>query len=125
NDDYFMYRGVNDPRFNLIYYDNDSMWSGLFGALSTGSSIFGAEANNGMGQMSTRFLEWPDFKPIYYTTLQHLIDTTFSQPQFDALIDEVFSTYPPSSSLDSTVSSMKSWMNARRASVQSQITGFV
>ncbi len=125
NDDYFMYAGVTDPRFILMYYDNDSMWSGTFGAGSTSGSIFGAEANNGMGQMTTRFLEWPDFKPIYYATLQRLLDTTFSQPEFDALIDEVFRTYPASTSLNTVVSGMKSWMAARRASVQSQIAGLV
>jgi len=125
NDDYFMYRGVNDPRFRLVYYDNDTMYSGLFGARSTSDSIFSSEANNGIGQMTTRFLEWPDFKPIYYATMQRLLDTTFSQPQFDALVDDVFSTYPPSSSLNTVINSIKTWMNARRTYVQGVISGLV
>ncbi|HYV29667.1 MAG TPA: lamin tail domain-containing protein, partial [Candidatus Binatia bacterium] len=125
NDDYFMYRGVNDPRFLLMYYDNDTILSSTFGARSSSDGIFSAEQNNGMGEMSTRFLEWPDFKPIYYATLQRLLNTTFSQPQFDALVDEVLSTYPPSTALDNVVASVKSYMATRRATVQGLINGLV
>src|SRR5262249_45136508 len=123
NDDYFMYRGVNDPRFLLMYYDNDSILG--IASTGTGATIFGSEAMNGFGQMASRFLEWPDFKPTYYAMLQHLLDTTFSAAEFDATVDEVFSSYPPTSQRNSTVTLIKNWMNGRRVSVQSQIAGFV
>jgi hypothetical protein len=123
NDDYFMYRGVNDARFILLYYDNDSILG--IDALGTGTSIFSSEANNGIGQMTTRFLEWPDFKPTYYATLQHLLDTTFSQTEFDATVDEVFNSYPATDNRTATITTIKGWMNARRTSVLSQINGFV
>ncbi|MEY2408611.1 MAG: hypothetical protein QOF48_1281 [Verrucomicrobiota bacterium] len=125
NDDYFMYRGVNDPRFMLMYYDNDSILSSTFGAASTGTGIFTAEANNGMGNMATRFMEWPDFKPIYYATFQQLLNTTFSQPEFDSIVDEVMNTYPSGSSRESVRASVKSYMTSRRSTVQSLINGFV
>jgi len=125
NDDYFMYRGVNDPRFMLIYYDNDTILSGIYGARGANDGIFSAEAGNGMGAMTTRFLEWPDFKPLYYATLQRALNTTFSQPEFDSLVDETLGTYPATSARATVIASVKSWMNTRRATVQGLINGLV
>ncbi len=123
NDDYFMYRGGTDQRFHLMYYDNDTILG--FGSMSASTGIFTAEAPNGMGAMTTRFLEWPDFKPVYYATLQRLLDTTFSQSQFNALVDEVLSTYPPTTTLTNVANTAKNYMSTRRATVQSLINGFV
>src|SRR5207244_12692793 len=53
NDDYFMYRAIDDPRFLLVYYDNDTILSSAYGAMSATTGLFSAEANNGMGLMAT------------------------------------------------------------------------
>jgi Lamin Tail Domain/CotH kinase protein/Bacterial TSP3 repeat len=126
NDDYFMYRGVNDPRFLLMYYDNDTILSGsYYGARSSSDGIFSAESNHGMGQMTSRFLEWPDFKPRYYAVLQKALNGIFSQPEFNAIVDEVLDTYPPTSARESVRNEVKNWMGARRTTVQNLINGLV
>jgi len=125
NDDYFLYRGVKDPRFRLIYYDNDTLLSGTFGARSATDGIFSAEASNGMGAMTTRFLEWPDFKPRYYAALQHALDTTFSQPEFDSVVDETLGTYPNTSTRTTVINGIKTYMNTRRSTIQGLINGLV
>jgi hypothetical protein len=126
NDDYYMYRGVNDPRFILMYYDNDTVLSdSLYGAISPANGIFGAEANNGMGAMTTRFLESPDIKPIYYATMQRLLSTTFSASEYSSIVDEALTVYPPGSSVNSVANGVKTYMNARRTTVQNLINGQV
>ena len=125
NDDYSMYRGVDDPRFLLIYYDNDTILSSTFQARAPTDGIFSSEANNGMGEMITRFLEWPDFKPRYYAALQNALDTVFSQAEFDSIVDETLGTYPNTSARTTVISGIKSWMNTRRTTVQNLINGLV
>lgn len=121
NDDYAMYRGVEDPQFKLLYYDSDTIIGEGDTAGSTTGTIFGATANNGIGPTFNRFMRWPDFEPVYYATLQRLIDTTFSAPQFNSLIDETLGPYVPAN----VISRMKTWMDGRRAYVQSVINGLV
>src|SRR5436190_14704270 len=82
NDDYFFYAGLNDPRFFLMYYDLDTCMGEGDTAGTTNATIFGATANNGAGPAFNRFMHAPEFEPIYYTTLQRLLDTTFSKTEF-------------------------------------------
>src|SRR5262249_44604924 len=63
NDDYFMYRGLNDPRFILTYYDLDTIL-GDGGSLPPDSGLFTSTQNNGAGLALDRFLHWPDFEPL-------------------------------------------------------------
>ncbi len=120
NDDYFMYRGVNDPRFILLYHDLDTI-IGQGGSLQPNAGLFTATQNNGSGVAMNRFMHEPEFESLYYRILQDLLDTTFSQPQFDALIDQTLSSYVTSA----TIAGMKSWMNSRRSFVQGAISGLV
>ena len=119
NDDYFMYRGANDPRFILMSYDLDSVLS--IGSGSTGSDIFTSTAANGMGTANSRFLHNANFEPIYYATLQRLINTTFSSAQFDPVVDQTLGSLVSAG----TVSGIKSWMNSRRSTIQGLINGHV
>ncbi len=120
NDDYFMYRGVADRRFILLYYDLDTIL-GESSSLGPNASIFGATQNNGSGQAFDRFMHSPDDEPLYYEILQELIDTTFSAARFNALVDHTLGDYVPTSVRDR----IKSWMDSRRAFVQSAIAGHV
>jgi hypothetical protein len=126
NDDYYMYRGVDDPRFILMFHDLDQI-IGQGGSFGTSSDIFRATGfpvsgdSEGIWRAMTIFMHWPDFEPIYYATLQRLLDTTFSKPQFDALIDQTLSSYVASG----TINNMKTWMDARRTYVQGVINGLV
>jgi hypothetical protein len=115
NDDYYMYRGIDDPRFILMYYDLDQIL--VAGSLGTSSSLFSATQSNGSGQAMNRFMHHPDFEPIYYRILRELIDTSFSQAQFNALADQTLGSYVPSA----TITSIKTWMDQRRAFVLSQL----
>jgi hypothetical protein len=115
NDDYYMYRGVNDPRFILMYYDLDQILGN--GSMANTAGIFTATAANGAGQALNRFMHHPDFEPIYYRILRELLETSFSQPQFDALADQTLSSYVPAG----TITAIKNWMNGRRTSVLSQL----
>ena len=114
NDDYFMYAGLNDRRFLLTYYDLDTIL-GEGGSLPPNADIFTATANNGSGLAMSRFMHSPDFEPVYYQTLQELLDGPFSQPNFDATVDEVLGGYVPAG----TINNIKSWMASRRSFVQS------
>jgi len=42
NDDYFFYRGVNDPRFILLFYDLDTILGEGSPSSATDYTIFGA-----------------------------------------------------------------------------------
>jgi hypothetical protein len=129
NDDYYLYRGEADPRFILMYHDLDQILG--YGSQGTSADIFRATCcpvsgdSEGTWRAMNTFMHWPDFEPIYYATLQRLIDTTFSQAEFNALVDQTFANYPQSSQLSAAISSIKSWMDGRRAYVQSAITGHV
>jgi hypothetical protein len=114
NDDYEMYRGVNDPRFVLLYHDLDTVLGE--GDDTTGgptATIFGATLNNGTGPAMNQFLHSPVFEPLYYQTLQRLLNTTFAKTNFDGLIDQVLREYFPG-----IPSRMKTWMDSRRSYVQ-------
>ena len=126
NDDYYMYRGVTDPRFILLYHDLDQIL-GEGGSQGTTESIFRSTQppisgdSEGAWRTMAWFLSQPDVSAQYYRTLQDLIDTTFSQAEYNALIDHTLLSYVPAG----TVSNMKAWMDARRAFVQGQINGLV
>lgn len=126
NDDYYMYRGVNDWRFILMHHDLDSILGvssrpttdGLFGC--TNHPPRGSSDVGGVGQMFQRFFSTDYvFRTEYFQTFQRLLDTTFSQPQFDALADQTLGSYVPTT----TINNIKNWMNQRRAHVQGLIAG--
>ena len=126
NDDYYLYRGLNDPRFILVYHDFDQILGQ--DSLGVNSDIFRATCcpisgdSEGSWRAMNWFMHWPEFEAIYYRTLQDLLDTTFSQPQFDALVDQTFADFPQ---LASRAAGMKSWMSQRRTFVLSAISGLV
>ncbi len=124
NDDYFMYRGVNDPRFILVYHDLDQLFDLAGQPFGTSDTIFGAayrqgidpccrstSDNDGSGNMMNRFMHWPDFEPLYYATMQRLLDTTFSKPQFDALLEQTLGSYATPNAMNN----IRTFMDARRA----------
>lgn len=128
NDDYYLYCGDQDRRFIMVYHDLDTIL-GLGGSMSASDpDIFRATHNpisgdsEGIWRAMNFFMHHPEIEPLYYRTLQNLLDTTFSQPQFDLVVDSVFADFP---ALTSTANGIKNWMATRRATVQSVITGHV
>lgn len=118
NDDYYMYRGVADPRFQLVYYDLDSILSEGGSPLATNSTIFGCQNANGAGPAFTRLMGVPEFLQIYYRTLDRLLKGPFAQPQFDSLVQQTLGGYEAST----RISNITNWMNGRRAYILSQVT---
>ncbi|MBI2949442.1 MAG: lamin tail domain-containing protein, partial [Verrucomicrobia bacterium] len=122
NDDYFLYRGLADRRFILLFHDLDQIL-GQPGSLAQNVDIFRGACcpisgdTEGSWRAMTRFLHSPDFEPLYLATLQRLLETTFSKPQFDALIDQVLGSYVP----QTTINAGKTWMDGRRNYVRSQL----
>ena len=117
NDDYILYAGANDTRFQLMYYDLDSILGEGDTPGSTTGTIFGAK---GLPAFK-RFLEWPEFEPIYYRTLQHLLETTFSKSEFELTIDQTLGGFVPAN----VIARIKTWMDGRRDHVQSLIAPYL
>jgi hypothetical protein len=121
NDDYYLYRGVHDPQFILVYHDLDTIIGEGDTTGSTTASVFGATASNGSGAAMNRFLHDPAVEPLYYATLQRLIDTTFAPENFNPLIDQTLGAYVPAN----VISRMKTWNANRVAYVRGVIAGLV
>ncbi len=117
NDDYYLYAGVNDPRFILMAYDLDTILGEGSAAGSTDATLFGAADMPAFD----RFMHSPDFEPIYYRTLDRLLKTTFSAAEFNATVDQTLGDFTPAN----VVTRIKNWMNGRRAYVQSVIAPFL
>jgi hypothetical protein len=84
-DDYSMYCGVNDPRFQLLVHDLDTVLGQGDTAPDYARSIFLATEMPAL----SRFLKNPAIAPRYYATLKNLIDTVFSPAQMNPLLDRV------------------------------------
>jgi hypothetical protein len=114
-DDYYLYRGIVDPRFVLIQHDMDCIF-GIGDNPDSGAatrSIFRATAIPAM----KRFMEHPQFVPRYYWHLRDLIETTFSPESFGSFIDKLLGDYVPASKIDQ----IKNFIPARNAHVLSVI----
>ena len=112
-DDYSMYRGVADPRFQLLTHDLDTtLGQGDTGA-DFGRSIFKAADL----PILDRFLKHPAFVPRYFAMLKQLANTAFTPSQMDPLLDQWLADWVPGD----YIQSMKDFVVQRRASVLSQI----
>jgi hypothetical protein len=109
-DDYYLYRGIDDPRFVLIQHDLDT--------------IFGrnGSATNSIFRFVTlptvnRFLTHPQFLPRYYFHLRDLIETTFSAEKLGPLLNNLLGDFVP---VD-TIEQMKNFVEVRNRYVLSLI----
>ena len=112
-DDYSLYRGMLDRRFNILPYDLDTIFNQGNSRGNVQDSLFRITAV----PVLNRFMKQPEFAPIYYRQLKRLIDTTLSPEQLNPLADQVLSRYVPASVIDS----IKTFAAARNAYVLSQI----
>jgi len=88
-DDYYLYQGVEDPRFVLIQHDLDTIF-GRSGSAT--SSIFRSSPL----QTIDRFLKHPEFIGRYYFHLRDLIETTLSEEQLRPFLDDLLGDFVPS-----------------------------
>lgn len=112
-DDYFLYAGVQDPRFRVLPYDLDTiMGQGNVGGIVS-DGLFRMAANPRIA----RLLQWPDFAPLYYEALLELLDGIGSPAQFNPLIDQVLGELAPASN----IAAIQSFIADRGAFIRAQI----
>ena len=113
-DDFSMYRGFLDPRFQLVAHDWDTiLGEGTGGNFSTGTNLFRAAALTAVN----RFLRHPAFVPTYFAQLKRLIDGPYSDAAAAQTLEDVLGSWVPSV----TVTAMKTFVTNRNAYVRSQI----
>lgn len=92
--DYFLYRGVRDPRFRLVPYDLDSCL-GAEGAFTVGQGLY---SFLGVPALKQLFQE-PTIGSRYPAELRRLADTVFSPAQVDTLLDRILGREVPAALL--------------------------
>lgn len=120
DDDYAMYAGVTDPRFKLLPHDLDTIFGQGDTNASPTATIFPAIDSSFTGTTMpdlVAFFNHPLIVPRYYAALKDLIDTTFSAAQLNPFLDNLLGSWVP----QATISGMKSFADARRAYVLTQI----
>jgi hypothetical protein len=121
-DDYFMYRGVADPRFVLIPHDLDTILheGNTHPEGSIDQSVFsivtGVSGYNGVDGLK-RFFAHPDIVPFYYQAILDIVNGPFRPEKLDGLFDQVLGGFTPPSRIDA----MKQFVRERRAAVLAQI----
>lgn len=121
-DDYFMYRGVADPRFVLVAHDLDTiLWQGdshraidqgLFSVV-TGVGTAGRDGVDGL----KRLFSHPEIIPLYYQAFLDLIQGCFNPEYLDPLFDQVVGGFAS----QGRMTSMKQFVRDRTAAVLAQI----
>ncbi|MBW8040575.1 MAG: hypothetical protein FVQ85_11300 [Planctomycetes bacterium] len=112
-DDYYLYRGIADPRFVLIQHDLDSIFGLGQGTGSATNGIFDAAAVPALNRLLTH----PQFVPRYYWHLKDLIETTFSFERFRPFLGELLGDFVPVAKINQ----IKNFVQARNAHVLSLI----
>ena len=84
NDDYFIYRGTRDPRFIILFFDLDTILGEGDTSSSPDDSIYGAVNL----PVFDAFLHHPEIEPVYHRILLGLVETVFSEIEFDAQLEQ-------------------------------------
>ncbi len=113
-DDFSMYRGVADPRWQVLAHDWDTI-------LNEGDTTGGYTTDiwrsaNAIPQLNT-FMKHPEFAPIYFRELKRLCDTVFYPTNLSRTIDANLAGIVPVGTLDN----MKTFGSNRWFNVLSQI----
>ena len=115
-DDFVLYRGITDTRFQLIGHDLDTILGQGSEAGDVNESIFRAASEIYLPGI-VRLLKFPDIVPRYYAALLEEASTTFSAENLDTLIDNAVGSYTDEATRDA----MKTWAADRVQAVLAQI----
>ncbi|RME91375.1 MAG: hypothetical protein D6766_11955, partial [Verrucomicrobia bacterium] len=112
-DDYFLYRGILDPRFRIIPYDLDTI-------LGEGTSS--ERVDDDLFRMTRvrvldRLVKHPAFAPRYYAALRRALDEVFQREVFEPLLRQVIGHLAD----EGTIRDMLDFAMARAAWIRSQI----
>ncbi len=116
DDDYSMYRGVDDPRFIFLPHDLDTILGRGDGSRITDPehTLFDMiERGDSLGPLVPLFNE-PSIRVRYFEALRSLTRTSFSKTRFDALLRNHLSGWVPTDGIDDMIE----FMDARRAHVE-------
>ncbi len=95
-DDYALYCGVNDPRFQLIPHDLDTVLGRGDHSYDPARTIWGYATVDGL----QRLLAQPDVIKMYYEQLYELALTTFNPGSFNPLVDHLLADWVPSTEIN-------------------------
>ena len=112
-DDYSMYRGILDPRFQIVCHDLDTLLGQGDTAPDYARSVFYATALASVN----RFLKQQDIAPRYFAMLNQLANTTFASNSINPVLDQSLGGWVPAS----YIQSMKDTAARRRTNVLAQI----
>ncbi len=116
-DDYFMYRGVTDPRFVLIPHDLDTI---LDSGGNVNGNIFaivnGGGNYNGVDGLR-RFFNHPEITARYHQAMLDVMNEFFNPETLDPLFVRVLGGFAPASRIEA----MKQRIRQRIAAVRTQI----
>jgi hypothetical protein len=112
-DDYYLYSGVEDPRFVLIQHDLDSVCG-----LGQNTGLYNDPILQARGIPAIkRFLEHPQFAPRFYFHLRDLIETVFAAGRINPFLDEFLGDWIP----PTTINQMKNFIAQRNTYILSLI----
>ena len=112
-DDYALYRGVNDQRFQLVPHDLDTVLDQGTRSGSPNLSIFTYTGVDGLNE----FLSHPDIIPRYYAKFIEIIESRYRPELINPIIDRAVGDFFPSDVIDE----MKEFVIDRRRGVLAQI----
>jgi hypothetical protein len=112
-DDYSLYHGVNDPKWQVVAHDLDTVLGRGDTAGVVNESVFIA---TGVPAVS-RLLKDPAIAPLYYAQLKDLATTIFAANTINPLLDHAVGAYAPAGAVDT----MKQFAAARSAAVLAQV----
>lgn len=111
-DDYALYRGATDTRFQALPYDMDSVMGKGAASSSPRDGIFQMNALPAMD----RFMKTPEFAPVYFKALQELGNSVFASSEIDPLVDHLIGGFVA----PDAIANMKSFNASHVAYVLSQ-----
>jgi hypothetical protein len=119
-DDYFLYRGVADPRFVLIPHDLDTILNEGNDHGNINQSIFsivkGVGSANGVDGLK-RLFNHPEVARLYQQAMADLINEFFKPQVLDPLLDDVLGGFTPPDRIEA----MKQFARQRSTAVLDQI----
>lgn len=120
DDDYSIYRGAVDRRFVFIPHDLDTILSIGDGSRKENPehTIFDMIEDRDVLNPLVPFFNHPEIIERYFLAIRALLQTTFSKPEFDELLDNNLTGWVP----EAQIEQMRSFMDARRIYIESQIT---
>lgn len=121
-DDFALYRGSSDPRFQLLSYDMDSILGAGTRAATYADGLFRmfGPADRRIASLE-RLLKHPEFAPAYYRELLELADHLFDPARLDELVDGVRAEFPAGPAADTAAANIKAFNASHLAYVRSLV----